>query len=72
MSETEIIILKKRGRPQKENPIWKDKDHNSIYFNDYYKTKGCQKITCECGRTYSKHHLARHKQTNFHMKFLYK
>ena len=71
INTTDIIKEKtKRGRPPVANPIWKNKEHNSVYFNSYYATKGIEKHTCGCGKEYVKHHKARHEKSVFHHKFL--
>lgn len=62
------IVAKRRGRPNKEVCIWKDEEYKNNYFKNYFqeaKAKS-EKVTCECGLTYTKLYQYKHHQSKCH------
>ncbi len=62
---------------QKKEYISKNKEYFRFKMKEYYdinkneiNNKRKEKITCICGKTYSKGHIRRHERSNKHQKFM--
>ena len=59
----------KNYRTNREERLEKAKQYRQKN-KDRISEKQKEKITCECGKTYTKHHKTRHNRSNKHQKYI--
>ncbi len=72
ISSDETVVVKRRGRPNKDVCLWKDNEHKNNYFRKYFENARVNTVMvdCECGKQYSLVYKYKHMHSKYHLRFL--